>query len=144
MTSRALLAEVFMRFLYVVLLVASLWVLVRGHNSPGGGFIGGLLAVTASAAYALVFSSAEALRRLPLGPVRLAACGVLLALLSGLPAVLGGLPFLTHQWVTWPVVGLELSLSTVMTFELGVYLCVWGALGGYCLDLIRASEEEAA
>ena len=144
MTSRALLAEVFMRFLYVVLLVASLWVLVRGHNSPGGGFIGGLLAVTASAAYALVFSSAEALRRLPLGPVRLAACGVLLALLSGLPAVFGGLPFLTHQWVTWPVGGLELSLSTVMTFELGVYLCVWGAIGGYCLDLIRTSEEESA
>ena len=84
MTGRPLIAEVLMRFLYPLLLAASIWVLLRGHNAPGGGFIAGLLAVAASAAYALVFDAEQALRRLPLGPVRLAAGGVLLALLSGL------------------------------------------------------------
>lgn len=143
MTSRALIAEVFMRFLYLVLLAASLWILVRGHNSPGGGFIGGLMATAASAAYALVFDAAQALRRLPLGPVRLAGGGVLLALLSGLPALVQGLPYLTHLWVELPLGVVELPLSTVMLFELGVYLCVWGALGGYCLALIRDNEEAA-
>jgi multicomponent Na+:H+ antiporter subunit B len=141
MTSRALIAEVFVRFLYQVLLLASLWVLLRGHNAPGGGFIGGLLGVAASAAYALTFDSARALRRVPLGPVRLSALGVLLALLSGMPAVLFGSPFLTHLWITLPLGFTDLALSTVMLFDLGVYLCVWGALGGYCLALIQALEE---
>jgi multicomponent Na+:H+ antiporter subunit B len=141
MTSRALIAEVFVRVLYPALLLASLWVLLRGHNAPGGGFIGGLLAVTASAAYALTFDAARALRRVPLGPVRLSALGVMLALLSGLPALVSGSPFLTHLWITLPLGFTDLPLSTVMLFDLGVYLCVWGALGGYCLALVQALEE---
>lgn len=141
MTPRALIAEEFMRLLYPLLLIASLWVLLRGHNAPGGGFIGGLMAVAASAAYALVFSAARALRRLPLVPVRLAGLGALLALLSGLPAALLGKPFLTHLWVTLPLGFFDLPLSTVILFDLGVYLSVWGAIGGYCLGLVEAVEE---
>ena len=143
MTPRALIAEVFVRFLYIALLLVSLWVLLRGHNAPGGGFIGGLLAVTASAAYALTFDAARALRRIPLGPVRLSGVGVLLALLSGMPALLAGSPFLTHLWFTLPLGFADLTLSTVMLFDLGVYLCVWGALGGYCLALLQALEGPA-
>jgi multicomponent Na+:H+ antiporter subunit B len=141
MTSRALIAEVFIRALYAVLLFASAWFLLRGHNAPGGGFIGGLLAVAASSAYALVLGSREALRRLPLGPLPLAAFGVLLALLSGLPAMLIGRPFLTHLWFSVPLGVTELPLSTVLLFDLGVYLCVWGAIGGYCLALVGEIEE---
>jgi len=142
MTSRALVAEIFTRFLYPLLLVASVWVLLRGHNAPGGGFIGGLMAVAASSAYALVFDSAAALRRLPLASSRLAGCGVLVALLSGLVATLQGLPFLSHPWFTLPLGFFELPVSTVMLFDLGVYLAVWGAIGGYCLELVRTVEEE--
>ena len=142
MTSRALIAEVFMRILYPLLLLASLWVLWRGHNVPGGGFIGGLLAVAATAAYALVFNSGRAVQRLPLAPVYLTASGVLLAILSGVPALLQRLPFLTHRWISIPLGVAELPLSTVMLFDLGVYLAVWGAIGGYCLGLIGAIEEE--
>ena len=143
MTPRALIAEVFVRFLYTALMLASLWVLLRGHNAPGGGFIGGLLAVTASAAYALTFDAARALRRIPLGPVSLSGVGVLLGLLSGMPALLAGSPFLTHLWFTLPLGFTDLTLSTVMLFDLGVYLCVWGALGGYCLALVQALEGPA-
>jgi multicomponent Na+:H+ antiporter subunit B len=141
MTPRALIAEVFVRFLYTALMLASLWVLLRGHNAPGGGFIGGVLAVAASAATALTFDAARARRHIPLGPVRLSGVGVLLALLSGMPAVLAGAPFLTHLWFTLPLGFTDLALSTVMLFDLGVYLCVWGALGGYCLALVQALEE---
>ena len=143
MTSRALIAEVFMRGLYPVLLAVSFWILMRGHNAPGGGFIAGLLAVAASSAYALVFNSSEALRRLPLDPARLAGCGVLLSLMSGLPGILQGLPFLSHPWVTLSLGFFEVPLSTVMLFDLGVYLAVWGAIGGYCLMLVQAIEEVA-
>lgn len=142
MTRRALIAEVFMRFLYPLLLAASIWVLLRGHNAPGGGFIAGLLAVAASAAYALVFDARQALQRLPLGPVRLAAGGVLLALLSGLPALWQGRPFLSHPWLSFGLAGIHIPLSTVMLFDLGVFLAVWGALAGYCLKLVESIEEE--
>jgi multicomponent Na+:H+ antiporter subunit B len=142
MTPRALIAETFMRLLYPLLLLASVWVLLRGHNAPGGGFIGGLLAVAASAAYALVFGAAPALHRLPLQPISLAGCGVLLAMLSGMPALLQGSPFLTHIWANIPLGVTQLPISTVILFDLGVYLCVWGAIGGYCLGLVGAIEEE--
>jgi len=144
MTSRPLLADVFVRLLYVVVMLASFWVLLRGHNAPGGGFIGGLIAVAASAAYALIFSSQQAMQRMPLrAPVRLAVLGVLIALVSGIPALLAGKPFLSHLWFNLPLGFTELALSTVQLFDVGVYLCVWGSLGGYCLALIHSIEETA-
>jgi len=141
MTSRAVIAEVFMRRLYPLLLLISLWILLRGHNEPGGGFIGGMLAVAASAGYALVFDASTARQRLPALPLRLAAAGVSIAFGSGLLALLAGQPFLTHQWMTLSLGGLEIPLSTVLVFDAGVYLAVWGAIGGYCLELIEATEE---
>ena len=62
--------------------------------------------------------------------------------LSGLPGVFAGQPFLTHLWVTVPLAVTELPLSTVMLFDLGVYLAVWGAVGGYSLSLLSAVEEQ--
>ena len=141
MSPRALIAEVLLRLLYPLLLVASLWVLLRGHNAPGGGFVGGLMATAASAAWALTFSAGAARHRLPLAPARLATLGVGLAIGSGLPALLTGRPFLTHLWFTLPLGFTELPLSTVLLFDLGVYLAVWGTLGGYCLALLAGVEE---
>ncbi|CAG0904705.1 unnamed protein product [Cyprideis torosa] len=114
--------------LYWLILLVSLWVLLRGHNEPGGGFIGGLIAVSATVLWAAAHNTAAARRRLPLGdPIRLAALGVLLMLLSGLPGWLGGQAYLTHLWLP---ASLNLPLSTVTLFDTGVYLGVWGALAG--------------
>jgi multisubunit Na+/H+ antiporter MnhB subunit len=143
MRSRAVIFEVAVRGLYPVMLIVSLWLLLRGHNAPGGGFVGGLVAVAASAVYAIAFGTHRARRRLPLQPPSLAAAGVLLALASGLPALLEGLPYLTHPWITMPLGATGLPLSTVMLFDLGVYCCVWGAIGGYCLELLGGQEGNA-
>ena len=143
MTSRAVMIEVAVRGLYPVMLIASLWLLLRGHNAPGGGFVGGLVAVSASAVYAIAFGAERARRRLPMQPPSLAAAGVLLALASGLPALLPGLPYLTHPWITVPLGVTDLPLSTVMLFDLGVYCAVWGAVGGYCLELLGVDEGKA-
>lgn len=124
--------------LYWLMLAASLVVLLRGHNEPGGGFIGGLLAVTASVLWAVAHGSEASTRRLPLrSPVRLAALGVLTAALSGIPAWFGGNDFLTHLWFDLPLGFTTLPLSTVLLFDLGVYLCVWGALAGYAIALLQ-------
>jgi len=143
--ARLVMLEVAARPLYVVILAASVWVLLRGHNEPGGGFIGGLVAVTASILWAVARGSEAARQRLPLGePARLAAVGVLMAALSGVPAVLLGKPYLTHLWATLPLGFTSVKVSTVLVFDLGVYLCVWGALGGIALALLSLDERSGS
>ncbi len=141
MNPRIVILDVVARVLYWVILAASIWVLLRGHNEPGGGFIGALVAVSASVLWGIARSPAEAARRLPTGSaVSLAALGVLLAGLSGLPAVWQGQAFLTHWWGSLNLGFTEFKISTVLLFDIGVYLCVWGALAGYALALIDIDE----
>jgi multicomponent Na+:H+ antiporter subunit B len=139
--SRVVILEVAAGPLYWVILAASVWILFRGHNEPGGGFIGGLVAVSASILWAVARDSTAAARRLPLrDPMMLAALGVLLAAVSGVPALLLGDAYLTHLWGKVPLVVTELKVSTVLIFDLGVYLCVWGSLAGYALALLAVDE----
>ena len=131
--------------LYWAILGTSVAVLLRGHNEPGGGFIGGLLAVSASVLWAVAHDSAAAVRRLPFAsPVRLSAVGVLLSAGSGAPAWIFGEAYLTHQWASLPLGLTDLPLSTVLIFDLGVYLCVWGALAGYALALLEVGSQPSA
>lgn len=142
MRSRIVILEAAAGPLYLLILAASVWVLLRGHNEPGGGFIGGLIAVSASILWAIAHGSDAAARRLPLrDPLNLAAAGVLLAALSGLPALLLGDAYLTHLWATLPLGFTDLKVSTVLVFDLGVYLCVWGALAGYALALLALDDD---
>jgi len=144
MRGRVVILEAAAGPLYVLILAASIWVLLRGHNEPGGGFIGGLIAVSASILWAVAQGSDAARRRLPLrDPVMLGATGVLLAALSGVPAWLAGDAYLTHLWATVPLGITDLKVSTVLIFDLGVYLCVWGALAGYALALLAVDEDIA-
>ncbi|MFO1419856.1 MAG: MnhB domain-containing protein [Candidatus Competibacteraceae bacterium] len=135
--ARALILEKIVPPLYWLILAAAVWVLLRGHNEPGGGFIGGLVALAASAAYAIVFGVAAARRRLPFGSMPLAVLGVALALCSGLPATLVGKPYLTHLWFDLSLGFADLPLSTVLLFDAGVFCAVWGALTGYVFALLR-------
>jgi multicomponent Na+:H+ antiporter subunit B len=141
MRDRLVILEVTARPLYWIILAASVWVLFTGHNEPGGGFIGGLVAVSATVLWAVAHGSRAAERRLPLGDaVRLAAVGVGLAAVSGLHSLWGGQDFLTHAWGSLPLGLTSFKVSTVMIFDLGVYLCVWGGLAGYSLGLLGLDE----
>ena len=142
MKRRPIIIEVAAGPLYLLILAVSVWVLLRGHNEPGGGFIGGLIAVSASILWAIAYGSDAAARRLPLrDPLMLSGCGVVLAAMSGVPALLLGDAYLTHLWATLPLVFTELKVSTVLIFDLGVYLCVWGALAGYALALLAMTDD---
>ena len=137
MNPRIVILEVAARRLYWLILAASWWVLLRGHDEPGGGFIGGLVAVSATVLWGVAHGADAAARRLPLGSgMPLAAAGVLLAALAGLPRLLEGEAFLTHWWGTLPLGFTDLKVSTVLLFDVGVYLCVWGAVSGYALALL--------
>ncbi len=132
MKRRSLLLEQAAVPLYWAMLLIALGILLRGHNEPGGGFIGGLVAAAASALLAIVLDPDAAQRRQPLQPLRLAACGVALTLLSGCLALIAGMPYLTHVWAG--------GWSTVLLFDLGVFCAVWGTLTGYLYPLLEAEK----
>jgi len=131
------------RLLYPIILLASVWLLLRGHNAPGGGFIGGMVAVAGTALLAMGEGRSAAIAKLPLDPMRLTALGVLVGLAAGLPALALGQPFMTHLWGTLPLGFTDLKVSTVLVFDLGVYLAVWGGLGGLCAE-VAGLEGDAA
>ncbi|HUE72388.1 MAG TPA: Na+/H+ antiporter subunit B [Pirellulaceae bacterium] len=117
------------RFMLPLLLLFSVFLLFRGHNEPGGGFAGGLVAASAFALYALAFGVPSARQSLRVDPRSLIGTGLLAAVGSGLLSLVLGKPFLAHRdlWtiVTLPGFG-TLHLGTPLVFDAGVYLVVLG------------------
>jgi len=121
--------------LTAVMLVFSVFVLLRGHNEPGGGFIGGLVAASAIAIYGMAVGAEAARRALRFDPIAIAGAGVLLASLAGLLSLPFDVPFMTGLWTSFSVGDAEVALSTPMVFDIGVYLVVLGAVAAIALGL---------
>lgn len=113
------------RLLLPLLLLCSVFVLLRGHNEPGGGFIGGLLAAGGFALYMLAWGRAAMLEVLRLDPRTLTGVGLVLALAAAVLPLLGGHSFFTGLWLPLSVPGVG-KLSSVLLFDVGVYLVVIG------------------
>jgi multicomponent Na+:H+ antiporter subunit B len=115
------------RFLLPLLLVFSLFLLARGHNEPGGGFSGGLVAAAAFTLYMFGSDVAAARAALRVNPRLLIAAGLAVAIGAGIPGLLMGNEFLTGEWVNLhlPLAG-QLKLGTPLLFDTGVYLVVVG------------------
>ena len=128
------------RYLSGILLLFSLYMLIRGHNEPGGGFIGGLIGSTGFVLYAIACGSAEARRALKVMPQNIAMAGLGIALLAGIAAALFGDALFTGQWlfINETADSKGLPLSTVLVFDIGVYLVVFGSI----LSIVFAMEEE--
>lgn len=128
-------------FLLPLLLLFSIFLLLRGHNEPGGGFIGGLVAASAIMLnlFAMEIRSAKSVLRVD--PRHVLGFGMTLAVLSAIPAVFLGEPFFTAQWLTFDVPGMgELKVGTVLLFDIGVYLVVIGAVLTIMLSLAEAED----
>jgi len=128
--------------LVALMMVFSIFVLLRGHNEPGGGFIGGLIGASAIAIYAIACGVAEVRKALKIHPITLAGFGVVLAAFSGLLSLFAGHPFLTGLWLVFDLQGTEVPLSTPMLFDIGVYAVVLGALSSVALALEGDDEAE--
>jgi multicomponent Na+:H+ antiporter subunit A len=111
------------RLLMPLLLLFSVFLLLRGHNEPGGGFVGGLVAASAFALYSIAFGVQRARQALLVKPLTLQGAGLLVALLGGMPAVVRGEPFLKAVWTSGPV-----ALGTPAVFDVGVFLVVTGVV----------------
>jgi multicomponent Na+:H+ antiporter subunit B len=119
------------RYVLWTAVALSVFVLLRGHNEPGGGFIGGLIGALGFVFHAIALGPAATRRALRLEPLAWAGIGLALATASGLPALLWhGEPLLTHQWLDGVPVG------TAIPFDVGVYLVVLGFALAFALPFI--------
>ncbi len=114
------------RTVLIAAIVFSLYVYYRGHNDPGGGFVGGLIAAAGLIVYGFPRNVDPVRKLLRVSPFSLLGVGLCFALLSGLPGLMLDKPFLTHVWTH----ALGLHLGTPMLFDMGVYLVVVGAVTG--------------
>ncbi len=128
------------RLLVGLMLLFSLFLLWRGHNEPGGGFIGGLVAAAALIVYGLAEGPALMRRLLRVDPRTLVLMGLLLAVVSGILPLLQNSAFLTGLWIFIGATETEkgLALGTPLIFDIGVYLVVVGGVAG----MVIAMEEE--
>ena len=117
------------RLLLPLALMAGLYIFLRGHNEPGGGFIAGLVFSIALLMQFMASGWGWADARLRADNHNLISWGVLIAGLTGVGSILFGAPFLTSafDYFTLPVVG-EFELATAMLFDIGVALTVVGAV----------------
>jgi multicomponent K+:H+ antiporter subunit A len=124
--SAPLLLAVAARWLLPLALLMSIFLFVRGHNAPGGGFVAGL--VTAVALLVQYMAGHGPRLRARLAYVRISGAGLLVAGAAGVGAWFFGKPFLTsaHGEPVLPVIG-QLPLASALVFDLGVYLAVVGA-----------------
>jgi multicomponent Na+:H+ antiporter subunit B len=127
-------------YMLPLLLLFSVFLLLRGHNDPGGGFSGGLVAAAAFALLATASGVRVARYALRVDPRTLAGTGLLVMLASGLLGPLvAGRPFLTTTWWQVDLPGAPgLYLGSVLVFDVGVYLGVMGTV----LAIVFALEEE--
>jgi len=126
------------RLLVSLILMFSVYLLIRGHNAPGGGFSAALVSGTAFFLYAVAEGADSVRQALRFDTRNLIVIGMLLALASGLTGLAAGQPFLTGLWWTLTLGhDYEIVLGTPLFFDIGVYLTVLGSI----LTLILALEE---
>jgi multicomponent Na+:H+ antiporter subunit B len=130
------------RVLMPLLLLFAVFLLLRGHNQPGGGFVGGLVVASSFVLYSIAFGVDAGRRALLVRPATLLGVGPLIALTSGLPALITGQPFMTAQWTEVPLGGTAVALGTPLVFDVGVFLAVIGVVLTIVFTLSEVSLSE--
>lgn len=121
--SDSLILRTAVRFLVPLLGLLSLFFLLRGHNEPGGGFIGGLVAAGAVALVKLADGGEAARRVIRVDPRTLLAAGLVAVVGAALTGVAAGRELLAGVWLKTPVPGIG-KVGSVLVFDVGVFLIV--------------------
>jgi multicomponent Na+:H+ antiporter subunit B len=130
------------RVLMPLLLLFALFLLFRGHNQPGGGFVGGLVVAASFVLYSIAFDVRAARRALLVDPSMLLGLGLLVAVLSEVPGVLMGRPFMSAVWTTVEVGGSTVHVGSPLLFDVGVFLAVIGVVLTIVFTLAEVSLSE--
>ena len=130
------------RFLMPLLLLFALFLLLRGHNEPGGGFIGGLVVAAAFVLYLIAYGLPAGRRALLIEPSTLLGAGLLVAVGSGVPALFLGLPFMTALWTSIGPGSMAVDIGTPLVFDVGVFLAVIGVVLTIVFTLSEVTRSE--
>ena len=122
------------RLLVTLMLLFSLFLLWRGHNLPGGGFIGGLFAASSFALYGIAFGPDKAREIVRVSPTTLCGAGLLAAVAAGFLGLFASKPFMAGVWGSLGGV----KVGSPLLFDIGVYLVVIG----FTLGVLLTMEEE--
>ncbi|MCG5530562.1 Na+/H+ antiporter subunit B [Halorhodospira halochloris] len=143
MQAGSLILSTMARVLLPLQLIFSIFMLLRGHDLPGGGFIAGLIGSAAFILYLFAFGGAATQSLLRVDPRTIAGVGLVIGTLAAVPPIFIGEPFFTALW--WypyiPLIG-EVSINTPLIFDIGVYLTVIGSVLTIVIFLAEAEEEE--
>lgn len=138
----SLLLDIGARSMVPTLVLVSFYVLVVGHDDPGGGFIGGLLAGVALLVVFLAGGAAQVTRVLPVEPVTIVGAGMSLAVATSVAGMLLGVGLLDAGKTELDLPGIgTVSVGSALVFDAGVYLVVVG-LVAMVLTRLGAAEEE--
>jgi multicomponent Na+:H+ antiporter subunit B len=130
------------KYLKWLLLVFAVLALFRGHNHPGGGFIGGLMAGLAIVYRGFAYNAFQVKEELKDRPERYIALGLLAILLSFLPSVLMNETLMTGVWGTLPLPFSEgLKLGSPFLFDIGVFFAVIGVTLMFVFSLTQKPQE---
>jgi multicomponent K+:H+ antiporter subunit A len=117
------------RVMLPIALMVAAYIFLRGHNQPGGGFVAGLVASIALLMQYMASGFAWTTRRQRVRYHTMIGFGVVIAGLTGAGSWLAGRPFLTSSFGYFEIPPIEeFELATAMLFDLGVFLCVLGAV----------------
>jgi len=122
-------------YLAALMVLFSIFVLLRGHNEPGGGFIGGLIAASALAIFGIACGVASVRRAIVFHPMALSSFGLFIAALAGIVSLFTKQAYMTSQWLEVHAFGVQIDLSTPLVFDIGVYFVVVGAISSIALAL---------
>jgi multicomponent Na+:H+ antiporter subunit B len=126
------------QLLQPLLLLFSVFLLLSGHNEPGGGFVGGLVAAAAFAMASFAEDTGWMRRLVRVDPKALIAAGLGLAVASGLPGLWAGRPYMSAWWGSLQLpAGVRVDVGTPLVFDVGVYLLVLGVV----LTILLSFEE---
>lgn len=127
-----------------LLLLFAIFLFLRGHHEPGGGFIGGLVASAAIGLLVFSHGGAATQRAFRLKPRVLMASGIAVALLAGLIGLASEGSFLEGAWFELPIGGTKIKLGTPLLFDLGVFMVVVGTMQMMLLALIDKNASETS
>jgi multicomponent Na+:H+ antiporter subunit B len=115
------------RYLVPILFLFSIFLLLRGHYYPGGGFVGGLVASIALVLHSISYGTDNTMKLLYYKPLSLIPIGLAVATLSMFLPVFFGLPVMTGLWMDEPIPVIGL-IGTALFFDIGVYFVVIGTV----------------
>ncbi len=125
--------QITLRWLIVHLGIVSIFLLLRGHDEPGGGFSGGLLAACAIIIITIANGADAGRKLLHFHPLSYIAVGLLIAVFSGIFHL--NISFLTAVWVSIPLGFTTLKIGSPLLFDFAVYIVVLGVISSFVLEI---------